>query len=130
MMSWIDKRLHQATTHLDIPFGGISVILIGNFAQLPSVCDHPLFAPEGAGSHGHTMYNLFTNVVILHQVVRQNGMSKESKQFREILLRLHNGQSTENDWTTLLQRTPTVANNAQEFTDATHLFYKKEDVAQ
>ena len=33
MMAWVDKRLRQATTHLDKPFGGISVILIGDFAQ-------------------------------------------------------------------------------------------------
>ena len=39
MMAWVDKRLRQATTHLDIPFGGISVILIGDFAQLPPVGD-------------------------------------------------------------------------------------------
>ena len=26
MMAWVDKRLRQATTHLDVPFGGISVL--------------------------------------------------------------------------------------------------------
>ena len=101
MMVWVDKRLRQATSHLDVPFGGISVILIGDFAQLPPVGDRPLFAPEGEGSHGHTMYSLFTNVVILDHVVRQSGTSTESKQFREILMRLRDGQSTESDWTTL-----------------------------
>ena len=45
-------------------------------------------------------------------------------------MRLCNGNSTENDWNTLLQRTPTTDNNVNEFRDATHLFYKKEDVAQ
>lgn len=44
-MAWVDKRLRQVTTHLDIP---LSIILIGDFAQLPSVGDHPLFAPEGS----------------------------------------------------------------------------------
>ena len=62
--------------------------------------------------------------------MRQNGLSTESKTFREILMRLRNGESTENDWRTLLKRTPTAANNANEFIDATRLFYKKEDVAQ
>ena len=53
----------------------------------------------------------------------------ETKEFREILLRLRNGQTTESDWRTLLQHTPTTADNANEFSDATHPFYKKEDVA-
>ena len=39
MMAWVDKRLRQATEHLHEPFGGISMILIGNFAQLPLVGD-------------------------------------------------------------------------------------------
>ena len=59
MMAWVDKRLRQATTHLDIPFGGISVILIGDFAQLPPVGDRLLFAPKGAGSHGHNLESLY-----------------------------------------------------------------------
>ena len=46
MMARVDKGLRQATTHLDTPFGGISVILIGDFAQLPPVGDRPLFAGQ------------------------------------------------------------------------------------
>lgn len=124
MMAWVDKRLRQATTHLDVPFGGISVLLIDDFAQLPPVGDRPLFAPEGEGSHGHTMYKL------VKKVVRQSGTNAESKQFRDILLRLRDGKSTESDWKTILQRTPSNANNANEFTMPPHLFYKKEDVAK
>lgn len=52
MTAWIDKQLRQATTHLDKPSGGTSVMFIGDFAQLPPVGDRPLFAPEGKGSHG------------------------------------------------------------------------------
>jgi hypothetical protein len=49
-----------------------------------------------------------------------------------MLLRLRNGQSTDSeaDWNTLLQRTPTMANNSHEFTNAIRLFYKKENVAK
>ena len=45
-------------------------------------------------------------------------------------MRLRNGQSTENDWKNLLERTPKAANNVDDFRDAIRLFYKKEDVAQ
>ena len=105
------------------------MILIGNFAQLPPVGESPLFSPEGAGSHGHTVYKLFTKVVILDKVIRQSGTSTESKKFREILMRLRDGKSTEHDWQNLLQRTSTEADNVSKFTDATRL-YSKKDVAQ
>ena len=68
MMAWVDKRLRQATEHLHEPFGGISMILIGNFAQLPLVGDWPLYALEGTSSHSYIMYvPIFYKVVILQQ---------------------------------------------------------------
>ena len=130
MMAWVDKRLRQATAHLDLAFGGISMILIGDFAQLPPVGDRPLYAPEGASSHGYTMYQLFTKVVILQQIVRQAGTDPDTIKFRELLMRLRDGLSTEADWKTLLEHTPTNATNATQFENAIHLFYKKDSVAQ
>ena len=41
--TWIDKRLRQATAQYDRPFGGASIILIGDFAQLLPVGDRLLF---------------------------------------------------------------------------------------
>ena len=38
-VAWIDKRCHQATGKLDNLFGGISMILVGDPAQLPLVAD-------------------------------------------------------------------------------------------
>ena len=119
-------RQKTSTSYHIITFGGISVILIGDFAQLPLVGDKPLFAPEGKGSHGHTIYKLFNKVVILDQVIRQSGTSTESIQFREILMRLRNGEA---DWTTLLQRTPAKVKNIDDINETVHLYYKK-DVAQ
>ena len=42
-LQYIDKHLRQATAHYDEPFGGISIILIGDFAQLPPVGDRTLY---------------------------------------------------------------------------------------
>ena len=42
--AWVDKCLRQATGKLDQPLGGISVILFGDFGQLPCVGDVPLYS--------------------------------------------------------------------------------------
>ncbi len=57
-MAWVDKCLRQATGQLDVPLVSVSVILYGDFAQLPPVCDSPLYSNAPAGSlaeHGHTI---------------------------------------------------------------------------
>lgn len=33
MMAWVDKRLRQATGQMDVPLGGMSVILFSDFGQ-------------------------------------------------------------------------------------------------
>ena len=71
MMAMVDKRLRQATGMLHTPLGGMSVILIGDFAQLPPVGDKPLYCEEPHGAlaiHGHTTYKLFSSVIILEQI--------------------------------------------------------------
>ena len=41
-LAWVDKRLRQAASKLNEPLGGISMILLGDFAQLPPVGDKPI----------------------------------------------------------------------------------------
>ncbi len=133
MLAWIDKRLRQATAQLDRPLGGLSVIIFGDFGQLPPVGDRPLYADPSNNDlsiHGHTIYSLFTTVVILKQVLRQSGSDPTTHAFRELLLRLRDGKVTEDDWKTLLQRSPHHATNANEFADAVRLFYDKASVAK
>ena len=43
-LAWVDKRLRQATGKLNEPLGGISVMLLGDFAQLLPVGDKPIYA--------------------------------------------------------------------------------------
>ena len=128
MMSWIDRRLRQASGHTGTPFGGYSLILIGDFAQLPPVGDRPLYVSDEVPSHGHTMYRLFNKVVILSDIVRQQGHDVEQVQFKALLNRLRDGQTTEEDWAKLLTRTPTNATDSSRFNDAIHLFYNKDKV--
>ena len=72
------------------------------------------------------VYKEFTKVVILQKIVRQNGASNDA--FRELLLRLRNGETTREDWDLLLTRTPTNAINKSDFSEATHLYYDKMSV--
>ena len=51
----------------------MSIILLGDFGQLPLVGDRPLYV-SGSGSlvsdHGHSLYSLFDTVVILDEVMK------------------------------------------------------------
>lgn len=133
MMAWIDKRLRQATGKLGSPLGGVSVILVGDFAQLPPVRDRPLFAEPSTNElsiHGYYIYCTFDTVVFLQQVIRQNGSDPRSERFRQLLFQLRNGNITQEDWHLLLEHDPQKAQNQQGFADAVRLFYDKASVAQ
>ena len=133
MMAWIDKRLRQASAALDCPLGGFSVIIVGDFGQLPPVGDRPLFAPPGINPlsvNGHYIYNIFDKVVFLQQVLRQNGTDGKAESFRELLLSLRNGTVTQDQWKMLLDRDPNKIHNNADFAEAIHLYYDKASVAQ
>ncbi len=74
MLAWMDKRLRQATGKLDQPMGGLSLILFGDFGQIPPAGDQPLYAPPSTSElaiHGHSMYRMFTTVVVHTPTGRQ-----------------------------------------------------------
>ena len=117
----IDARLRQAKPdQADQPFGGVSMILMGDFAQLSPVRDQPLFMPPDENNNTKTStnpqviagYQLFMNhfsenSLIFDQIMRQG---PDQKEFKECLDRLANGKLTLEDYYYLEKRGLNTAN--------------------
>ncbi|PKB92211.1 hypothetical protein RhiirA5_387844, partial [Rhizophagus irregularis] len=105
MFALIDMRLRQAfPEYNNEPFGGRSVIMLGDFGQLPPVRDLPMYAStkrDELSDSGFAAYKQFKEAYKLNVVQRQLGNSKKQQDFRNILLRMRNGESTIDDWRTL-----------------------------
>ena len=99
---WIDKRCRQATGFHDKLFGGKSLLLIGDPAQLPPY-NHP---SNEIAEQGFNAYVFFDKVVKLTVNQRVQGESSQQKEFRDLLSRLRTGDSSLDDWKLLLQRSP------------------------
>lgn len=106
--------------------------MIGDPAQLPPVSDKPLYHAKPShpiGEQGYYAYMMFNQVVTLNVNQRVKGTDPEQKSFRDFLLRLRNGETSQDDWKLLLTRQPSQANNIGQFKTATRLFYTNEEVA-
>ena len=89
-----DARLRQATGREDLPFGGISIILLGDWNQLPPVGDSPLY-DSSKKVEVYRLYTLFNKVVIFNRLIRQG---EDQQEFRQLLGRLSVGETTMEDW--------------------------------
>ncbi|KAK0655513.1 hypothetical protein B0T16DRAFT_499445 [Cercophora newfieldiana] len=105
---FIDQRLRAAFPHhQDQPFGGRSIMLIGDFFPLPPVSEKPLFNQDDnkrlivAELSGRGRYHLFNKTIELTQVMRQQGDDQAS--FRVALEGLRNNNPT-NVWGATLEK--------------------------
>ena len=70
---------------------------------------------------------MFESVIILDQVMRPAGEDPEAVAFRALLMRMRNGEVTEEDWKLLLEHSTTSVPMDQ-FTDAIRLYFDKKSV--
>ncbi|MCH2545601.1 MAG: AAA family ATPase [Alphaproteobacteria bacterium] len=110
MMYMIHQRLCQIRPRsAKKRFAGVSIILMGDFAQLPPVGDIPLYAKvtnkfSTYQIDGRLYFNeLFVkNTLIFDEIMRQKGDAQKS--FRGVLDRLSNGDFNKSDWEFLKER--------------------------
>ncbi|XP_044715201.1 ATP-dependent DNA helicase PIF1 [Hirsutella rhossiliensis] len=96
----IDSRLRQAFPQRNLEFfGGVSVLLVGDFFQLPPVRQKPLYSTStGLSSlerRGQVAYRLFDRTVFLTTAQRQAG--DDQAQFRQALQELREAKLTQSE---------------------------------
>ena len=118
MFAWINRRCKQATGNLTVPFGGMSIILVGDIAQLPPVTDQVLYHTRpncDLALEGYCMYQMFQKVINFEINERAAGADNEQQRFRALQVRARDGNSNLEDWNMLLLRQPQNVINIDTF---------------
>ena len=93
LFHYIHKRLQEITTR-PLPFGGISVIAVGDLFQLRPVMDNYVFQNLRDG-YGPLATNLWVDHFSMFEFTEI--MRQKKKEFAELLNRLREGNQTDND---------------------------------
>ncbi len=114
-------------------FGGLTVVLVGDPAQLPPVAAPSLYSQSTApfANEGRAAYLVLKSVIKLIEVQRQQVEDGDIDQqtFPETLNSLREGNCSIDQWQFLQARNPeAIANFGTDFEDATYLFATNEAV--
>lgn len=133
----IDSRLRSILAQPDRPFGGINVLLCGDFAQLSPVGDAALYAKVTKNFSvqklaAKKLYEAFDKTIVLKQIMRQQGKTESARQFRDTLSQLRDGPISPENWQFLLTRAKDYlpAGIWQEFDRALRLYFRNEEVRE
>lgn len=128
-MYQIDCRLREIFAN-NRPFGGISVVLMGDFAQLTPVGDKALYLPNGGNLlsaqqlAGYSAYrDNFLSVLCLETSMRQDG----DENFRKLLEQMQKGALDDDQLKLLMARHVDRLPNAADFDQALLLTAYKAD---
>ena len=109
-----------------LPFGGVSIVAIGDLFQLQPVMDGYIFKNMDNDEYGVLAPNVWQELFKmfeLKQIMRQ----RESKDFAELLNRLREGNHTKQDIQKLKQRIISITNHEYP-KDAPHVFIQNAKV--
>ncbi|KAK4097201.1 hypothetical protein N658DRAFT_489370 [Parathielavia hyrcaniae] len=100
-LAWVDQRLREVfPENRDEFFGGLSVILIGDFFQLPPIFNKPLYSTrddlKDIEMVGRNAYLLFDKSVFLTTIQRQQG--EDQAPFRRALKELRKADVSVPPW--------------------------------
>ena len=136
MLSLIDDRLRLIFPgKSDQAFGGLNILLCGDFFQLPPVNGRALYTTRPTGLiavKGQALYQCFDRTIQLTQVMRQQGEDETAVRFRAALSELRESRLSESSWRLLCTRVQNqlLPDEVASFTSALRLYFTNEEVRE
>src|SRR5579859_7299275 len=100
VMESLHSQLAKDKSKPDIPFGGVNIIFLGDFLQLPAVINTDLYVDQKDLGLGHWLWRSLNAVVILTRPMRQ----ARDPAYAALLSRVRLRQPTDDDIETLRSR--------------------------